>query len=59
MNNKGYTLRKLGKYEEAQTLYKSADGNTPEPNKLLDKAILDIEDSIKKQKEAESQLGQK
>ena len=55
----GLVKQSLGKYEEAQTLYKSADGNTPEPNKLLDKAILDIEDSIKKQKEAESQLGQK
>jgi curli biogenesis system outer membrane secretion channel CsgG len=54
----GVIKQSLGKYEEAKLLYTLADDHTIEPNKLIDKAILDIEDVILKQKEAHLQLKQ-
>jgi len=56
--NLGLIKQSLAKYEIALELFMEADKNVTEPNKLIDSALNDIKDTIKKQKEANEQMKQ-
>ena len=56
--NLGVLKEMRGDFQAARSLYRLADRHTPEPNELIDRAILRVEKEIGETQTAKNQLEQ-